>query len=53
MFGGETFSALDCCNNLFFRRPTLLQSILSMWMQSDFHERTLASGVGATDLPLG
>jgi len=38
MFGGETFSALDRCNNLFFRRPTLMQSIPGMWMQSDFHK---------------
>ena len=37
MLGGKTFSALDRCNNLFFRGPTLLQSIPGMGMQSDFH----------------
>jgi len=38
MFGDETFSAFDRCDNLFFRRPTLLQSIAGMGMQSDFHK---------------
>ena len=41
MFGGETFSALDRCNNLVFRGPTLLQSIPGMGMQSDFHGSSL------------
>ena len=52
MFGGKMFPALDRCNNVCFRRPTLLQSILSMWMQSDFHNKsTLTSGIGTTNLP--
>ena len=52
MFGGKILPVLDRCNNLFFRRPTLLQSILGMWMQSDFHNKsTLTSGIGTTNLP--
>jgi len=52
MFGGETFSALDRPNNLLFRGPTLLHSILSMRMEPDFHERTLTPGIGTINLPL-
>jgi len=40
VFGGETFPALDRRDNLFFCRPTLLQSIPGMGMQSDFQEIT-------------
>jgi hypothetical protein len=49
MFGGETLSALDRCNNLFFRRATLVQSIPGMGMQSDFHGSSVLNEINQPD----